>query len=83
MNRCCFLPKTIRSLCEMGCIYRDSTLKHLACPLSSTRACAAPCPEPCACTPKNERFEIVAIKVTKNEVLILQEENTPRIHMRL
>ena len=51
LRRVCSLPPAIKSLCETGCIYREASLRHLACP-GSTKAdvCVAPCtPQPCPC----------------------------------
>ncbi len=47
----CILPKKLRTLCEMGCIYREKTFKHMASPTalkSKTVFCVVPPP------PKNE-----------------------------
>lgn len=48
----CRLPASLASLCETGCIFRDHTLRHLACKTALRTECAAPCPtQPCPCTP--------------------------------
>jgi hypothetical protein len=51
LRKVCSLGPSIKSLCETGCIYREASLRHLACPVSiKTEACVAPCtPTPCPC----------------------------------
>jgi hypothetical protein len=40
----CFLPAALKSVCETGCIYRQTVLSHLACRLSEKSTyCVAPC----------------------------------------
>jgi len=47
----CSLPKVFRSLCQTGCVYRETAFKHLKCPMSNkTDACVAPCKQPCVCS---------------------------------
>jgi hypothetical protein len=52
LRRVCSLPPQLKSLCESGCLYRSSTLRHLACPSATKHElCVAPCmPTPCPCT---------------------------------
>lgn len=67
--RCC-LPKTLQNLCEMGCLYRDTALRHLACPMAVAQKslCVAPCEYPCVCDPpKNERKRIPALPTKEVE----------------
>ena len=55
---CCHLPATLKSLCETGCVYRESHLRHLACPIALKTECAAPCyPEPCPCTGSKPKMD--------------------------
>ncbi len=80
---CCVLPKTIQGFCEVGCIYRESNFRHLACPkLRKTPGCIAPCKqEECTCGPKKE-FQILPLtKKEQNEVFALQKEDTSRVQM--
>jgi hypothetical protein len=72
LRRVCSLTPQLKSLCESGCLYRSSTLRHLACPQSTKQdACVAPCtPAPCPCT----KTDLVIAKPSpkdKNEVLVL------------
>lgn len=67
MNRCaCALPKALKSLCEVSCIYREPNFQHLRCSLAKkTDVCVAPtCPKPCACPPRKEEMRQVQKKVT-------------------
>jgi hypothetical protein len=51
LRKVCSLGPAVKSLCASGCIYRESSLRHLACP-GSTKLdiCVAPCtPIPCGC----------------------------------
>lgn len=72
MNRavCCLSP-ALNSLCEMGCIYREKALKHLACPIAQKykETCVAPClnSAPCVCKTK----VVLLTKKERNEVLLL------------
>ena len=79
MSRACTLPKSIRSFCESGCIYRASTHRHLACNHNfKSNSCVAPCQvSPCVCRPKNGRDN----KQIKRpyEVSLLQEEDRSRV----
>ena len=43
MSTACRLPSALKSFCEMGCIYRESTHRHLACRIARRIDCAAPC----------------------------------------
>lgn len=70
----CCLPKNLKSLCEMGCIYREKAFKQIGCPLAQKRkdSCVAPCSQEfCECWPpsKTEIREIV--KKERNEVFLL------------
>ena len=48
----CRLPTTLASLCETGCIFRDPSIRHLACKGVARTDCAAPCAkQPCPCIP--------------------------------
>lgn len=49
----CSLPKTLEYVCKFGCIYRDQTLRHIACKKTQTQACVAPCQvkKDCGCYP--------------------------------
>jgi hypothetical protein len=51
LRKVCSLGPSIKSLCESGCIYREASLRHLACPASTKQdICVAPCaPTPCPC----------------------------------
>jgi hypothetical protein len=79
----CRLPKTLKSLCETGCIYRDITLRHVACATVSKTDCAAPCyPDPCACFPASKMYKGLPNYKYYHEVQQLQEE-TERGHVRM
>lgn len=71
MNRLCCLPRTLKNMCEMGCIYREKAFKHLACPvaLKNKEVCAAPCQKGEVCVCKTEIM--VLTKKEKNEVFLL------------
>ena len=73
MNRiACCLPHNLKSICEMGCIYREKAFKHIACPiaLKTKELCVAPCnPKDEFCKCKTEM--IVLSKKEKNEVFLL------------
>jgi hypothetical protein len=71
MRRCvCILPKAIETLCETGCVYRESAFKHLACQLASKNAfCAAPCP-PGDCDCKNNKTVCDVLKEGDSRVQV-------------
>lgn len=47
----CSLPQTLHYVCKFGCIYRDQTLRHIAC--KRIQHCVAPCQmkKECLCFP--------------------------------
>jgi hypothetical protein len=52
----CGLPPHLKSLCNTGCIYRESPFRHLGCQEARKTECAAPCrPEPCPCYPSKTK----------------------------
>jgi hypothetical protein len=72
LRRVCSLSPQMKSLCESGCLYRSSTLRHLACPSATKQdVCVAPCtPAPCPCS----KTDLVVVKPTptsKDEVRLL------------
>lgn len=72
LRRVCSLPPQLKSLCESGCLYRSTTLRHLACPQTTKQdICVAPCtPQPCPCA-KTDLVIISPTKKDKNEVFLL------------
>ena len=72
LRRVCSLTPQLKNLCESGCLYRSSTLRHLACPQSTKQdVCVAPCtPAPCPCT-KTDLVLPSPKDTTKNEVRLL------------
>jgi hypothetical protein len=72
LRRACSLSPQLKSLCESGCLYRSSTLRHLACPQSTKQdVCVAPCtPAPCPCT-KTDLVIANPSRKDKNEVFLL------------
>jgi len=80
----CGLPRSVQSFCEMGCIYRESSFRHLGCPRATKLdGCFAPChPDDCSCVPKKKDCIVRTLtKKEKNEVFLLQKEDTPRVQM--
>jgi len=70
LRKTCSLGPMIKSLCETGCIYREASLRHLACPISTKQdVCVAPCaPQPCGC----RKTDLVPVPNPKpNEVRLL------------
>ena len=72
LRKVCSLGPAIKSLCESGCIYRESSLRHLACPASTKHdVCVAPCaPQPCGCR-KTDLVMPSQTKPQRNEVPLL------------
>jgi hypothetical protein len=72
MNRVnCCLPRNLKNMCEMGCIYREKVFKYMACPLAlkNKEVCVMPCNSKEFCHCKTEI--IVLTKKEKNEVFLL------------
>lgn len=62
MSHACSLSSTLRSICNYGCIYRESAMRHLACTnllVQKQALCIAPCHHHCGCNP---------VPKTKNEI---------------
>jgi hypothetical protein len=84
----CRLPATLASLCETGCIFRDHTLRHMACKVVGRTDCAAPCAkQPCQCIPCPKMEVPVKGKLNHkyyHEVPPLQEETKrPCLQLRM
>lgn len=83
IQRClCILPRTIESLCETGCIYRESAVKHLACPRASNQdVCCAPCPpSECTCRPKGRQ---PTHHKYYGEMFLLLKASDPKVHLQM
>lgn len=61
----CNLPDETKSLCDMGCIYRDKAHRHMACYLGvQSYNCVAPCnTEFCQCNPPPNKNGTTEVKV--------------------
>ena len=85
IQRClCILPKKLESICDAGCIYRESAFKHLACPLAKKDVCVAPCPpSDCTCKPGRSGGRQPKIHKYYHEVFLLREEGDSRVQMQM
>ena len=86
LQRClCVLPKTIESLCDTGCVYRESAVKHLACPRATKKdVCAAPCPpSDCTCKPGKSGDRQPKIHKYYHEVFLLRQEGHSKLHVQM
>jgi hypothetical protein len=84
--RClCVLPKTIESLCETGCIYREPAVRHLACPRATkTDVCCAPCPPlDCTCRPDSAGGRQPKLHTYYHEVYLLRETSNSKLHVQM